>query len=87
GEPSLGLVAKDSPAEKGGLKVGDTVVSVNGESISLWSEFVSFIENNPGKPLELIVARDGYQQPLVVTPEANERDRTIGYLGISPAFQ
>lgn len=87
GEPSLGLVAKDSPAEMGGLKVGDTVISVNGEPISLWSEFVSFIENNPGKSLELIVARDGYQQPLAVTPKPNERDPALGYLGISPAFQ
>ncbi|WP_417446011.1 RIP metalloprotease RseP [Kangiella sp.] len=87
GEPSLGLVAEDSPAENGGLKVGDTVVSVNGESISLWSEFVAFIENSPSKPLELIVSRDGYQQPLVVTPEPNERDPAIGYLGIAPSFQ
>lgn len=87
GEPSLGLVAEGSPAERGGLKVEDKVLAVNGQPISLWSEFVTWIEDNPNQSLQVLVERNGYEQMVTVTPQPNPQDSNIGYLGISPAFQ
>ncbi len=87
GEPRLGSVVKKLPADKGGLKAQDLILSVNGQTISLWSELVEFIENNPNKPMQLVVLRNGVEQQLTVTPKPNERDPNIGFVGISPAFK
>ncbi|MCW8855887.1 MAG: RIP metalloprotease RseP [Kangiella sp.] len=87
GEPRLGMVAKNLPAAKGGLKEQDLILSVNGDSIHLWSELVTFIENSPNKELELVVLRNGIEQQLTVTPQPNERDPDKGFVGIAPAFQ
>lgn len=87
GEPRLGSVVKKLPADKGGLKAQDLILSVNGQTISLWSELVEFIENNPNKPMQLVVLRNSVEQQLTVTPKPNERDPNIGFVGISPAFK
>ena len=42
------------------------------------------ISASPGKPLQLVIARNGYSEAVVVTPEsAMEGDKKIGRIGIS----
>ena len=83
---TIGEVVKDSPAERGGLKARDRVVSANGQPISQWQQLVSIVERSAAKPLQLVVEREGAQVPVTVTPEARtlHDKHTYGRVGIGP---
>ncbi len=68
-DSKLGVVADNSPAQTAGLKVGDKVTEVNGQSVSTWSGFVEKIKESNGKELTLKVDRDGSVQEVKVTPK------------------
>ena len=62
-----------SPGAAAGLKPGDTLLSVNGTEVSSWEQATDFIRNSPGKPLTIVVERDGAEQTLTATPFLTER--------------
>ena len=73
GEPEavqVGWVAEDGAGAAGGIRPGDRLVSINGDSIRHWSTFQTRILTSANKTLELIVERDGVHQTLFVKPDA-----------------
>ena len=68
-DAKLGVVADNSPAQTAGLKVGDTITEVNGQSFSTWTGFVEKIKESNGQELTLKVNRDGSIQEVKVTPK------------------
>jgi len=68
-DAKLGVVADNSPAQTAGLKVGDTITEVNGQSVSTWTGFVEKIKESNGQELTLKVNRDGSIQEVRVTPK------------------
>ena len=68
-DAKLGVVADSSPAQTAGLKVGDTVTEVNGQSVFTWTGFVEKIKESNGQVLTLKVNRDGSIQEVKVTPK------------------
>ncbi len=60
--------ALESPAKKAGLQAGDTIVRINGDPVSTWSETTKAIKASGGTPLHLVVERDGKRLPITVTP-------------------
>ena len=68
-DAKLGVVADNSPAQTAGLKVGDTITEVNGQSISTWTGFVEKIKESNGQELTLKLNRDGSIQEVKVTPK------------------
>jgi len=68
-DAKLGVVADNSPAQTAGLKVGDTITEVNGQSVSTWTGFVEKIKESNGQELTLKVNRDGSIQDVKVTPK------------------
>ena len=54
------------PAAAAGLQAGDTIVAVNGTSVSAWSEVTDVIRASAGRQLDLVVDRDGSRLPLSV---------------------
>lgn len=85
-EPVLDVVQKDSAASKAGLKQGDRLLKVNGKDLGQWQDFVKLWQNSPGQPIELVVARDGENQTVVMTPDVKTLDdgSKIGFAGLSP---
>lgn len=83
--PALGEIVAGSPAQQAGFLVGDTVVAVNGQSVSTWSDFVHKIRSDtskPPQPLRVNVIRDGQPRQVEVTPQLAS-DNTP-QLGIEP---
>ncbi len=74
-------------AEQAGMESGDRVLSVEGQPVSRWQEWVETVRDNPGKPLSVTVERAGREIPLTVTPKAirEEDGGTIGQVGMSVA--
>lgn len=82
-------VQPDTPAAEAGFQTGDEVVQVNGNQVSTWKEFTSFIENNPETELMMTVQRDGTTEDLHVTPRKVEliEDEYIGQIGVTQAIE
>jgi regulator of sigma E protease len=75
-------VAAGKPAHAAGLSQGDTVVAVDGRSISTWDEMVSSISASDGKTLTFEVAReDGRKRNVEVTPSLTEQRNEYGEAG------
>ncbi|MEQ8817721.1 MAG: RIP metalloprotease RseP [Thalassobaculum sp.] len=86
--PVADEVVAGSAAEQGGVKVGDTFVTVDGAAIERFDDLRRAVFERPGQPIELVVERDGSRIPLTVTPATvTETDRfgtqhTFGQLGV-----
>ncbi|GAA0791590.1 sigma E protease regulator RseP [Marinobacterium sediminicola] len=83
----IGQLLPDGVAARDGLKVGDKVLSVDGESVEDWLHLVRLIQSSPSKSLQLSVEREDGRHTVVVTPESRtfEDGRVHGYIGAGVA--
>ena len=83
--PVIGTLQPGKPAEIAGLRTGDLIQAVNGNSVSNWSNFVEIVRLSAGKALSLSVLRDGSSVSLSVIPEQIEEGGSwIGRVGVGP---
>ena len=88
-------VFADTPAKKAGIKVGDYITKVNGESVNgkSLSDVVSLIKNAKNKEVEITITRDNQEKAIKVTRTTvdmpytsskvyEENGKKIGYLKI-----
>jgi len=61
-------VAADSPADKGGIKVNDILVSIAGQPIKRASELSEAVGKSEGKPLEFKLVHAGKPTTVTITP-------------------
>ena len=59
------------PAQKGGLRVNDVIKKVNQEEIKTNEDLQKAAEECDGKPLEMVIERDGRELTKKVLPEKN----------------
>lgn len=60
-----------SPAAEAGLLPGDTVLAIDGQTVTEWSTLSSTIQANPGTELMFTIDREGQDMELAVTPSPN----------------
>ena len=84
--PTIAAISPDSAAAKSELKVGDTLVAINGKNYTDWQAFVDIIQHSANVPVSLTVRRNGEQFNVAVTPlsSKNADGQEIGMLGVSP---
>ena len=69
----LSGVRGGSPAEKAGLKGGDVIVEFGGQKIANIYDYTYALDAAKiGRPVSVVVLRDGRKLPLTVTPEARK---------------
>ncbi len=75
-----------SPALDAGFKVGDRIVSVDGQTVSRWEEVPPIIRVSPNRPVDFVVERDGVRLNLTATPIALEGEggTARGFIGVGP---
>lgn len=71
---SVAAVTKNSPAAKGGLKKGDVIKSVDGETLANSTDFSEKVTAKQDQEITLEVSRDGKNVTLNVTPELVETE-------------
>jgi len=65
---TISTVVPGSPADQSGLKVGDTIVSVDGKDVKTGDDLVADIASRkPGSKVDLGLVRNGKKQDITVT--------------------
>lgn len=89
--PVIDSVGAGRPAERAGLRGGDSVVAVDGRPVRSWSELVALVTDRAGDSLGLDVVRAGTPLALRVGVDSiterdpqTGRDRVRGQIGILP---
>lgn len=71
GKVSILEVQPNTPASNAQLMKGDTIVSINGKTITTVSEFIDSAHANQGKEITLIFERNGTTQIAQLVPRIN----------------
>ncbi len=66
----VAMVEPGSPAEMAGLKVSDVVLSAGGIQVNNYNQLISITQNYLGKPMPLIIRRNGQILNITVTPRS-----------------
>ncbi len=69
-DATVGMVIDNSPAQKEGLKTGDTIKKIGEIPIIHWSQMSEVIRAYPGIEIPLTIERDGKEITLYLTPSA-----------------
>jgi len=90
--PVVEQTVAGAPAELAGILPGDVILSVDGQSVSSFSEVYSLVAMHPKAPLDLVVNRpaDGGNERLSFTVDTGTTEikafgvgQTVGWIGIS----
>lgn len=84
-QPSrVGWVYENSPAAKAGIKSGDLITQIDGQSNPLWEDTRAKIAISPGQPIPVVLKRDDQIINTTLTPDTYGPSR-IGEAGFEPA--
>ena len=89
--PVINTVAPGLAADRAGLKPGDIIRTVDGQTINVFPDLQKIVEGKLNQQIHVVVTRSGQDLGFDVTPTAKEVTdepgvkRTVGQLGISDA--
>jgi regulator of sigma E protease len=81
-------VMPGNPADRAGLKAGDSIVSINGQTVHSVAAVMAFLQQTQGKPVTLLVQRDNQTLSMTTQPIwGDDGTGRMGYrLGFHPAL-
>ncbi|MFH1011287.1 MAG: RIP metalloprotease RseP [bacterium] len=82
GEPVIGQVTKDMPAEAAGLQGGDRILQVGDKRVAEWRDLVGLISTASDTVHLTVTRRDSVWQAAVPTTVRKEGDTTRRVIGI-----
>ena len=81
----IGSINPGSPADKAGLKPGDKVLEINGQSAQYWTQFTNQIQATEGE-FTLLIERDGEQELLQGVKESASDPLGVYIMDVSQMF-
>ena len=91
--PRVDEVTHGGAAEAAGFEPDDLVVSIDGNTISSFSEMQRIVSTSPGQTLDFVVERQGIEVSLKVVPQLREMEdpfgnvQRIGMIGLTRQTQ
>jgi regulator of sigma E protease len=90
--PIIGGLQSGLPAEKAGLKKGDTILSIDGVNITTWNDISSIIRKGEGKELSIQVKRNEEMFEFKIIPELskekpNPGEKDVYVIGITAPYE
>lgn len=82
GDVQIGEVLKGTPAQAAGLLPGDVLIRINNQPVASPATVQQAVMRSGGKPLQLLLMRDGHIQSLSVTPAATNNSKMPWRIGI-----
>jgi regulator of sigma E protease len=85
-DPVVDDVAIGFPAEKAGLRSGDSITAIDGEPVATWYQLVDAVHASQGHSINFTVRRDGQEIPILITPMAGmgSDGQSVWQIGVSP---
>jgi regulator of sigma E protease len=80
--PIAGMVLEGSPAEAAGIRPGDRIVSLDGDDVGSWQDFIMTVSLAPGRTFEVEARRGEETYTTRLTPAPAERPASGGEVGI-----
>lgn len=81
-KPIIGEVLAGEPAQAAGLREGDRILSLDGQTVNSWNAVVAYISARPDESIAMRIDRDGETMVLTVIPESSEREgEIVGRIG------
>ncbi len=68
----IGNVSPESPAAESGLEEGDRILELNGVKTEDWSQISPLVQESDGKPIRIVIDRNGQNLAHVISPKWNE---------------
>jgi len=71
------------------MRKGDKIIQIADKRITTWNEMTDIVKRSPGKPLPVVVEREGRTETVTVTPAARKEKQAdgteveIGQIGIT----
>ncbi|MCR3758542.1 RIP metalloprotease RseP [Clostridium felsineum] len=81
--PTVAKPTANSPAQKIGIKAGDTIVKINNYSVHTWEDISFNMALNKGESINVALKRDGVLKKLTLKPEYNKKEK-LYIMGIYP---
>lgn len=87
----VGGLLKGYPAEKGGIRIGDKVVAVDGIKVDYWEDMTEAIHKRHAGPIRISLERSGKSLEITLEPIIREtkdifgKKTSIALVGISPS--
>ena len=85
-KPIVDSVTLGMPAEIAGIKEGDTIVSIDDQKVSSFSEIQLYLQTSEGKEMKFVLkGKDNKERIVKVTPDkvTNEEDKDSYVIGIT----
>ncbi len=76
-------INEDSPAERAGLRAGDTITHINDVNITTVAEMRQTTADNQGREVTVVYERDGASHEVVTKLHTQEQAVAGGYLGVA----
>ena len=70
--PHIRSVMSGDPAEKAGLKAGDVILAINGETVSFAHQLPKLISKHEGREITVRISRNGQTRDVRITPVKRE---------------
>ncbi len=86
----VGAVQPDSPAQRAGLQVGDTITKFGTADIRTWEHLEMAVAARPERDIDVVVQRAGREERLKIRPDLTELSTRngarfeIGTIGVLP---
>ncbi len=74
----IGEVSSGSPAAQSGIEAGDTIIGIDGQTISSWMEVLTTVSTSEGRQLEFRIVREGEELTIPVTPRIDSVTNVFG---------
>ena len=87
--PIIASVAEGSPADRAGFVAGDRILTVDGDQVATWRDFLQRAGNSADSPLDLVVQRGDESLKLQFVSEFQREDKRSGmeWVGLTPAVE
>ncbi len=83
--PHIRSVVAGEPADKAGLKSGDVILAINGDTVSFSRQVSELISKRKGQPISIRYSREGGEGEVTLTPV--KRTETTWAIGIGISDQ
>ncbi|WWP02307.1 MAG: sigma E protease regulator RseP [Candidatus Dasytiphilus stammeri] len=85
-EPILVNIQADSPASKAGLKIGDTILKVNGQYFNRWKDFIKIVNDNQNKKIKFLIKREYCIFTVKIKPNLS-KTKYKNIIGVMPRIK